>query len=112
MTNNKNSTRYYSDRQERRTANNIGGEVQRSSGSGSFKKGDVFTEKCLVECKTLQTEKKSHSIKKEWLEKIREQCHEMRKQYPILAFDFGDGENYYIIDEKTMRKFVEFLDNE
>lgn len=111
-TKNKNSTRYYSDIQESRTAKNLGGQVQVSSGSGNFRKGDVFTERCLVECKTATKEVKSVSIKKEWLEKIREQCLGMRKQYPIVAFDFGDGENYYIIDEKTMQKFIEFLDNE
>lgn len=111
-TKNKNSTRYYSDIQESRTAKNLGGKVQVSSGSSNFLKGDVFTERCLVECKTAMKEVKSVSIKKEWLEKIREQCLGMRKQYPIVAFDFGDGQNYYVIDEKTMRKFVEFLDNE
>lgn len=111
-TKNKNATRYYSDIQESRTAKNLGGQVQVSSGSGNFRKGDVFTERCLIDCKTSMKEVKSVSVKKEWLEKIREQCRGMRKQYPIIAFDFGDGDNYYIIDEKTMQKFIEFLDNE
>ena len=109
---NKDSTRYVSDKHEKRTAKNLGGKVQVSSGSSAFLKGDVVTEKCLVECKTCMSEKKSFSIKKEWLEKIEEQCIQMRKQYPVLAFDFGDGENYFIINERVMRKFVEFLDSE
>lgn len=109
---NKESTRYVSDKHEKRTAKNIGGHVQVSSGSSAFLKGDVVTNKCLVECKTCMAEKKSFSIKKEWLEKIKEQCIQMRKQYPILAFDFGDGENYFILDERVMKKFVEFLDTE
>lgn len=110
MTNNKNSTRYYSDRHERRTAKNLGGRVQVGSGSSDFLKGDVVTENCLIECKTCEEEKKSKSIKKEWLEKINEQCFAMGKKFPILAFDFGDGENYYIIDERTMKQFIEYLD--
>jgi hypothetical protein len=112
MVNNKNSTRYYSDRHERRTAKNIGGRVQVSSGSSDFLKGDVVTKNCLVECKTATSEKKSMSIKKEWLEKIEEQAIGMGKKFPILAFDFGDGENYYILNEKVMKQFVEYLDIE
>jgi hypothetical protein len=112
MTNNKNSTRYYSDRHEKRTADALNAKTQISSGSSGFYKGDVVSENCLIECKTALTEKKSFSIKKEWLEKIEDQCFEMRKKYPILAFDFGDGDNYYIINEKLMKKFIEFLDSE
>lgn len=109
---NKDSTRYYSDKHEKRTANDLGGKVQVSSGSSAFLKGDVFTDNCLIECKTAMSEKKSFSIKKEWLIKNAEQCHEMGKRYPILAFDFGDGVNYYIIDEKTMKRFIEYLDTQ
>jgi hypothetical protein len=112
MVNNKNSTRYYSDRQERRTAKNLGGKVQVSSGSSQFLKGDVVTENCLIECKTATSEKKSFSIKKEWLEKIETQSFEMGKKFPILAFDFGDcsGENYYVINERVMKQLIEYLD--
>ena len=112
MVNNKNSTRYYSDRHEKRTAKNIGAKVQTSSGSSAFLKGDLYSDKCLIECKTATTEKKSFSIKKEWLEKLEEQCFAMGKKHPILAFDFGDGDNYYILNEQMMKKFVEFLDSE
>lgn len=112
LTNNKNSTRYYSDRHEKKTAKKLGARVQTSSGSSDFLKGDLYTDQCLIECKTSETEKKSVSVKKEWLEKIDEQCFAMGKKYPILAFDFGDGNNYYILNEKVMRKFVEFLDSE
>ena len=112
MTNNKNSTRYYSDRHEKRTAKQLGAKVQTSSGSSDFLKGDVFTEDCFVECKTCVTEKKSFSIKKEWLYKCEEQCMAMGKKYPILAFDFGDGDNYYVLNSTMMKKFIEFLDSE
>ena len=109
---NKKPTRYYSDKQEKRTARVLGGKVQVSSGSSDFLKGDVVCNSCLVECKTCTEPKKSFSIKKEWLEKIDEQCFAMGKQYPILAFDFGDKQNYYILDERTMKRFIDFLENE
>lgn len=105
-------TRYYSDKQEKRTAKRLGASVQTSSGSSAFLKGDVVSEKCLIECKTNETEKKSVSIKKEWLDKIDEQCFAMGKKYPILAFDFGGTDNYYVINEQLMKKFIEYLDNE
>lgn len=111
MKNNK-PTRYYSDKQEKRTAKNLGAKVQTSSGSSAFLKGDVVSEKCLIECKTSETVKKSVSVKKEWLDKIDEQCFAMGKKYPVLAFDFGDGENYYVLNEQLMKKFIEYLDSE
>ena len=105
----KKPTRYYSDRQEKRTAKKLGAKVQTSSGSSDFLKGDVVSDTCLIECKTCVTEKKSFSIKKEWLDKVDEQCYAMGKRYPILAFDFGDGENYYVLPESVMKKFIEYL---
>jgi len=105
----KKPTRYYSDKQEKRTAKKLGAKVQTSSGSSDFLKGDVVSDTCLIECKTCVTEKKSFSIKKEWLEKVDEQCYAMGKRYPILAFDFGDGENYYVLPESVMKKFIEYL---
>lgn len=107
--NDKKPTRYYSDKQEKRTAKKLGAKVQTSSGSSDFLKGDVVSDTCLIECKTAESEKKSVSIKKEWLEKIDEQCYSMGKRYPILAFDFGDEQNYYIIPERVMKKFIEYL---
>ena len=105
----KKPTRYYSDKQEKRTAKKLGAKVQTSSGSSDFLKGDVVSDTCLIECKTCVTEKKSFSIKKEWLDKVDEQCYAMGKRYPILAFDFGDSENYYVLPESVMKKFVEYL---
>ena len=112
MTNNKNSTRFYSDRHEKRTAKSLNAKVQTSSGSSAFLKGDVVSNNCLIECKTRESEVKSVSIKKEWLDKIEEQCFAMGKRFPILAFDFGDGENYYVINDRVMKQFIEWLDKD
>ena len=112
MTNNKNSTRYYSDRHEKKTSKNLGVRKQTSSGSSSFLKGDLYSDSCLFECKTSMSEKKSFSIKKEWLDKLEEQCFSMGKKHPILVIDFGDGDNYYVLNETMMKKFIEYLDSE
>lgn len=54
--------------QENRVAAKLGGKRQAGSGASDYAKGDVKTEDYLVECK--QTEKKSLSVKGEWLSKI------------------------------------------
>jgi len=54
--------------QENRVAMKLGGRRQRGSGASDYAKGDVKTSDFLIECK--QTEKKSLSVKGEWLGKI------------------------------------------
>ena len=105
-------TRFFSSRQEKAVAKAIGGKQVANSGATAFSKGDVRTADWLIECKTCTTEKKSFSIKKEWMEKNREEAFAMNKDYNALAFDFGDGNNYYIVDEKTFIRMKEALDNE
>ena len=91
-------TRFYSNKQEKAVAKTIKGKQQSNSGATTFQKGDVITDDWLVECKTSVTEKKSFSIKKEWLEKNKEEAFAMGKHQNALCFDFGDGVRYYIID--------------
>ena len=104
-------TRFYSNKQEKRVAKAIKGKKVANSGAAKFVAGDVATDKWLIECKTTTaTEKASFSIKREWLEKIREEAFAMGKDYNALAFDYGDGKQFYIIDEKTFRQIVEVLE--
>lgn len=105
-------TRFFSNRQEKAVAKAVGGKQVANSGATAFSKGDVRTADWLIECKTTTTEKKSFSIKKDWLDKNREEAFAMNKDYNALAFDFGDGRNYYIVDEKTFVLMKEALDNE
>lgn len=105
-------TRFYSNKQEKQVAKAIGGKQTANSGATAFSKGDVKTDEWLVECKTATTEKASFSIKKEWLQKNREEAFAMGKSYNALAFDFGTGDNrYYIVDEKTFVKMKDALYN-
>lgn len=106
-------TRYYSSRQEKQVAKTLGGSVVPNSGAIKFGAGDVQTEKLLIECKTCTTEKKSFSIKQDWLSKLEEEAFSVGKQYPVLVFNFGPGmDNYYVLNERTFKKFIEFLSNE
>lgn len=112
MTRNKNSTRYYSSRQEKNVAKSLNGKVVANSGAITFGAGDVVTDKILVECKTCVEDKKSFSIKKEWLEKNKEEAFAMNKPYSALAFNFGpNSENYYIVDEKMFLMLKEDIDD-
>lgn len=107
-------TRFYSNKQEKAVAKAVGGKQVANSGATTFSKGDVRTDNWLIECKTTTaTSKASFSIKKEWLEKNKEEAFAMRKRFNALAFQFGEGEpNYYVVDEKTFIKMKEALKNE
>lgn len=111
----KNSTRACSDKQEKSVCKDIGGYQQPSSGSGTFRKGDVYQKKAsiLCECKTVMTDKDSFSIKKEWIKKNREERFTQRLCNSCIAFSFGPGqENFYVIDSKLMKFLVEKLEEE
>lgn len=106
-------TRFYSNKQEKAVAKAVGGKKVANSGATAFNKGDVTTDNILIECKTCVENKKSFSIKKEWLEKNKEEAFEMGKSYSALAFNFGpDTDNYYVIDEKLFKILKEVIDNE
>ena len=103
-------TRFYSDRQEKTVAKKIQGKQTSNSGATPFQKGDVVTDNWLVECKTSTTEKSSFSIKRDWLDKNKEEAFAMGKDYNALCFDFGDnGERYYVIDEKTFKEVLQWI---
>jgi len=106
-------TRFYSNKQEKAVAKAVSGKKTANSGATVFNKGDVSTKDWLIECKTVTSEKASFSVKREWLEKNREEAFAMNKSYNALCFDFGDnGRRYYVIDEKTFIKMKEALDEE
>lgn len=106
-------TRFYSSRQEKKVAKAVGGKQVSNSGATAFEKGDVITDSILIECKTCVSDKKSFSIKKEWLEKNREEAFAMGKSYSALAFNFGpESSNYYVVDEKLFKILKEYLEKE
>lgn len=102
-------TRFYSNKQEKQVAKAIGGKQTANSGATSFVKGDVTSDVILVECKTVTKEQKSFTIKKEWIDKNKEEAFAMRKPYSAIAFSFGDDVNHFIIDEKLFKILLEKL---
>ena len=57
--------------------------------------------------------KKSFSIKKDWLEKNKEEAFAMGKDYSAVAFNFGpNSENYYVIDEKLFKLLKDYVEKE
>lgn len=108
---NKNSMRYFSNKQESCIAKSLGGVKVPNSGACKFLAGDVRTKQFLIEAKTVTKSKESFSIKKSWLIKNKEEAFAMNKPYNALAFNFGPNEeNYYIINEKLFKILVKYLE--
>lgn len=104
-------TRFYSNRQEKKVAKAVNGKQVANSGATAFSKGDVRTDDWLFEAKTKMNVARSFSIKREWLDKNKEEMFAMGKSYCALVFDYGDGNNYYVLDEKTFLQMKEALEN-
>lgn len=63
-----------------------------------------------MEAKTCMQPKKSFSIKREWLDKLKEEQYATGKDYRALCFDFGDNKDrFYVISEDTFKQFIEVL---
>ena len=106
---NKSSTRYFSNKQEKHIAKELGGKQTANSGATPFYKGDVTLEDWLIEAKTKTTPSESMSIKREWLDKNEEEAFAMQKSHSALCFNFGDirnPKNYYIISEQEFKRFL------
>ena len=102
-------TRWYSDKQEKKVAKAVKGRQTPNSGSTPFIKGDVLTDQFLIECKTVTKPQKQFTIYKEWISKNREEAFAMNRDYNAVAFDFGDDERFYIIDEKLFQRLIGYL---
>lgn len=106
------STRKVSKKQETGVAKRLGGKRQSNSGATPFQKGDVVTDLFVIECKTSMKPKQSMSIKREWLEKTKQEAFAMGKPYWTLAFDLGNPETFYIIDEQLFKILQEKLEED
>ena len=108
-----NSTRWYSDQQEKAVAKEIGGKQTKNSGATLFQKSDVYTDLFNLECKTKMTNSDSISIKREWFEKQIQENIQMGKKYSAIVFNFGPdepyNENHYIINEQLFLTLQEYL---
>lgn len=99
--------------QEHDIARLLGGRVQSNSGGTRFGGGDVQTAQFFIEAKTPTKEQTSFSVKKEWVEKMREQAFEQGKIHSALAFRFApNGEDYFVINSRLMRELVKYLEGD
>lgn len=115
MTKNTSSTRYFSSEQERSVAKKLNGYASPSSGSGNFRKGDVVCKNSslLIECKCVMSPKKSVSIKKDWIDKNKEEAFATGLFNQAICIDFEpNGENYFLINERLMEFLTEKLEEE
>lgn len=102
-----------SSKQEKQIAKMVGGKVQSNSGGTRFGGGDVHTETVFIEAKTPTTDKSSFSIKKDWLEKAKEQAFEQNKTSYALAFRFGPDEpDFFVIDAKLFKELITHLEED
>jgi len=105
-------TRVRSKAQEDQIARATGGRRTPNSGATTWVKGDILTEKFLLEAKTKMTSSDSIKINKEWFEKNKQEMVFMGKPYSAIVFNFGPGEeNHYIIDEYLFLELLEYLNN-
>jgi hypothetical protein len=103
-------TRYYSKKQEDAVAKNLGGKRNLNSGATMFQKGDVVTDQFLLECKTKIKDSDSIVIKKDWIQKNKEEAAFMGKHHQAVVFNFGPNQsNYYIIEEYLFQTLLEYL---
>ena len=105
-------TRFYSDKQEKKVVKAFGGKQTPNSGATPWAKGDVLTDQFLIECKTSVAEKSTFSVPKKWLTKMQEEAFAMGKEHAALGFDYGDGQMFYIINDRLFKRLVEYLKEE
>jgi hypothetical protein len=95
--------RKISRKQEKRIADRISKNVekahtQKASGALYYKKSDVVSKNFRVEAKTKATPSKQITLKAEFFTKLHREAIETDK-IPVLVFSFGDGKDYYVLEE-------------
>lgn len=97
------STRYFSSKQEKQVAKSLGGTNDLQSGGGKWNKYDVVVDEWAIECKTKVTPHESITFQKDWFAQAESARANALKSYSAVCFSFGDGVNYYAVDEKTFK---------
>ena len=106
-------TKYYSNIQEKLVAKALGGQQVRASGQPLYLRGDVIIPNVMVlECKTTtQENKKSWSIKQQWLDQLEQERLDLMLPYSALVIskNSAGNNNMYIINEQLMKKLLEAI---
>ena len=106
-------TKYYSNKQEQYVSKALGGKQTIASGGVKFSAGDVIIPNTMViECKTTVTDdKKSWSIKQQWLDQLEQERINLMLPYSALAIskNSAGNNNMYVINEQLMKKLLEAI---
>jgi hypothetical protein len=101
-----------SQKQERRVAKFVGGEVQPNSGGTLFGGGDVLTDEFFIECKTKEKPGQSISVKREWLNKASSQSYQQRRDRWAVAISYDTESDFYIISARQFKELVELIEGD
>lgn len=82
-----------------------------ASGALWIAKSDVITKRFRIEAKTRAKASSSMVVKKEWLDKISLEAFETGK-IPLLAFSFGNGKDYFIIEDKHLYEIISEIEKQ
>lgn len=85
------TTKFKSDKQEKRIAKDLNAKVTIASGALDFQKADVRNDTYLVEAKT--TEKDFYPLSISTWEKIQDQATKDGLRIPVMCIDLEDGRN-------------------
>lgn len=100
-------TKYHSNIQEKRVSKKVAGKVVIGSGATPFMKADVTTADILYECKTNTKGQQKISVQKAWYEKVKKEAYSMGKPMYAVVISFGDGMDYYSVDEDNWKTMLE-----
>lgn len=100
-------TRFYSKKQEKKVAGELNMQTTPNSGATPWVKGDLIDSNVVIECKTKMNKTTQITIKKEWLETLKEEQFQMGKDISALVFDFGCNPQYAILDMMTFKNLLE-----
>lgn len=108
MTQNRESTRYFSNIQEQKVADILGMRQQVNSGATTFDKGDVLDEHMVLDAKTVMKPQSSVSLKEDWFDKSREEAFGMGRGLSGIAFRFAPkGRDYVAMPIDDFRQLYE-----
>ena len=105
------TTREKSTEQEKRVTKKLGLKISPNSGATKFFKSDLYSSTFLVECKDKMKKNKNFTIKREYLEKLQQEKYQQGRPFSALAFSFGDGVDFFVIDFNLFQILFNYLEN-
>ena len=91
-----------SQKQEKSVAKKFNARLTAASGALWGMKGDVRSDKCLIECKT--TEKDYYTLTAKVWEKIQEEAIQDHMRTPLMVIDLKDTDRYVVFRPKDFNK--------